>query len=121
MASNASKGQKQQAMENISMRRHQSKNRPNLLLSLLSMFLHIFQCFSALIASSSSPRLAPDVEQARPATSGEEDLQLQLALAMSREESEKVPLRHAHVCTHTHTHKPPHSPSVKKDGTHVIC
>uniref|UniRef100_A0A3Q0R3S8 Epsin 3 n=1 Tax=Amphilophus citrinellus TaxID=61819 RepID=A0A3Q0R3S8_AMPCI len=40
--------------------------------------------------SSSSPRLAPDLEQARPATSGEEELQLQLALAMSREESEKT-------------------------------
>uniref|UniRef100_A0A3B4UN51 Epsin 3a n=1 Tax=Seriola dumerili TaxID=41447 RepID=A0A3B4UN51_SERDU len=42
-------------------------------------------------SSSSSPRLAPDMEQARPATSGEEELQLQLALAMSREESEKPP------------------------------
>ncbi|KAM6914270.1 epsin-3 isoform 3-T4 [Lycodopsis pacificus] len=40
-------------------------------------------------SSSSSPRVAPDMEQARPATSGEEELQLQLALAMSREESEK--------------------------------
>lgn len=52
------------------------------------------------IASSSSPRLAPDLEQARPATSGEEELQLQLALAMSREESEKVPLTeliHTHI------------------------
>ncbi|XP_056256837.1 epsin-3 isoform X5 [Seriola aureovittata] len=43
-------------------------------------------------SSSSSPRLAPDMEQARPATSGEEELQLQLALAMSREESEKEQL-----------------------------
>ncbi|XP_062294238.1 epsin-3 isoform X2 [Scomber scombrus] len=42
-------------------------------------------------SSSSSPRLAPDLEQARPTTSGEEELQLQLALAMSREESEKPP------------------------------
>uniref|UniRef100_A0AAY4BMZ0 ENTH domain-containing protein n=1 Tax=Denticeps clupeoides TaxID=299321 RepID=A0AAY4BMZ0_9TELE len=41
-------------------------------------------------SSSSSPQLAPDLEQARPQTSGEEELQLQLALAMSREESEKV-------------------------------
>ncbi|XP_051988007.1 epsin-3-like isoform X2 [Xyrauchen texanus] len=41
--------------------------------------------------SSSSPHLAPDLERARPQTSGEEDLQLQLALAMSREESEKPP------------------------------
>ncbi|XP_072225734.1 epsin-3 isoform X1 [Leuresthes tenuis] len=42
-------------------------------------------------SSTSSPELAPDLEQARPATSGEEELQLQLALAMSREESEKPP------------------------------
>uniref|UniRef100_A0A3Q3WQG0 ENTH domain-containing protein n=1 Tax=Mola mola TaxID=94237 RepID=A0A3Q3WQG0_MOLML len=41
-------------------------------------------------SSSSSPQVAPDLEQARPATSGEEELQLQLALAMSREESEKT-------------------------------
>uniref|UniRef100_A0A3B4UM56 Epsin 3a n=1 Tax=Seriola dumerili TaxID=41447 RepID=A0A3B4UM56_SERDU len=55
-------------------------------------------------SSSSSPRLAPDMEQARPATSGEEELQLQLALAMSREESEKVPLTGiSHTHTHTHT------------------
>ncbi|XP_062871649.1 epsin-3 isoform X2 [Trichomycterus rosablanca] len=40
-------------------------------------------------SASSSPHLAPDLEQARPQTSGEEELQLQLALAMSREESEK--------------------------------
>ncbi|XP_035471070.1 epsin-3 isoform X3 [Scophthalmus maximus] len=44
---------------------------------------------SSFNSSSSSPHLAPDLEQARPATSGEEELQLQLALAMSREESEK--------------------------------
>ncbi|XP_067332434.1 epsin-3 isoform X2 [Channa argus] len=44
---------------------------------------------SSFHSSSSSPRIAPDLEQARPATSGEEELQLQLALAMSREESEK--------------------------------
>ncbi|KAM9393728.1 epsin-3 isoform 2-T2 [Pholidichthys leucotaenia] len=44
---------------------------------------------SSFHSSSSSPQLAPDLEQARPATSGEEELQLQLALAMSREESEK--------------------------------
>lgn len=46
---------------------------------------------SSFHSSSSSPRIAPDLEQARPATSGEEELQLQLALAMSREESEKPP------------------------------
>ncbi|XP_061568419.1 epsin-3 isoform X2 [Cololabis saira] len=44
---------------------------------------------SSVHSSTSSPQLAPDLEQARPATSGEEELQLQLALAMSREESEK--------------------------------
>ncbi|NWI66488.1 EPN3 protein, partial [Todus mexicanus] len=42
-------------------------------------------------ASSSSPRFASDLEQARPQTTGEEELQLQLALAMSREEAEKKP------------------------------
>ncbi|XP_047427616.1 epsin-3 isoform X2 [Mugil cephalus] len=46
---------------------------------------------SSFRSSSSSPQLAPDLEQARPTTSGEEELQLQLALAMSREESEKPP------------------------------
>ncbi|XP_036944789.1 epsin-3 isoform X2 [Acanthopagrus latus] len=46
---------------------------------------------SSFYSSSSSPRVAPDLEQARPTTSGEEELQLQLALAMSREESEKPP------------------------------
>ncbi|KAM8845157.1 epsin-3 isoform 2-T4 [Spinachia spinachia] len=45
---------------------------------------------SSFNSSSSSPRLDPEMEQARPATSGEEELQLQLALAMSREESEKL-------------------------------
>lgn len=52
----------------------------------------------ASTASSSSPRAASDLEQARPQTSGEEELQLQLALAMSREESKKV----GHYKTHTH-------------------
>lgn len=46
---------------------------------------------SSFHSSSSSPRLAPEMEQALPSTSGEEELQLQLALAMSREESEKPP------------------------------
>lgn len=50
--------------------------------------LHLF--FFSLLASSSSPRFASDLEQARPQTTGEEELQLQLALAMSREEAEKV-------------------------------
>ncbi|XP_016125495.1 epsin-3-like isoform X2 [Sinocyclocheilus grahami] len=44
---------------------------------------------SSVNSSSSSSHLAPDMERARPQTSGEEELQLQLALAMSREESEK--------------------------------
>ncbi|XP_072319042.1 epsin-3 [Eucyclogobius newberryi] len=44
---------------------------------------------SSFNSSSSSPRAASDLEQARPQTSGEEELQLQLALAMSREESQK--------------------------------
>ncbi|XP_018560183.1 epsin-3 isoform X1 [Lates calcarifer] len=46
---------------------------------------------SSFHSSSSSPQLAPDLEQARPTTSGEEELQLQLAIAMSKEESEKPP------------------------------
>ncbi|KAK1162216.1 epsin-3-like isoform X1 [Acipenser oxyrinchus oxyrinchus] len=44
---------------------------------------------SSYNSSSSSPHLNSDLEQARPQTSGEEELQLQLALAMSREECEK--------------------------------
>ncbi|KAM6317662.1 epsin-3 isoform 3-T3 [Podargus strigoides] len=44
---------------------------------------------SSFNSSSSSPRFASDLEQARPQTTGEEELQLQLALAMSREEAEK--------------------------------
>ncbi|NXP18362.1 EPN3 protein, partial [Scytalopus superciliaris] len=47
---------------------------------------------SSFNSSSSSPRFASDLEQARPQTTGEEELQLQLALAMSREEAEKKPL-----------------------------
>lgn len=49
----------------------------------------LWPCWSSA-ASSSSPRYTSDLEQARPQTSGEEELQLQLALAMSREEAEKV-------------------------------
>ncbi|XP_061587909.1 epsin-3 isoform X2 [Cololabis saira] len=49
---------------------------------------------SSFNSSSSSPRAASDLEQARPQTSGEEELQLQLALAMSREESQKE--QHCH-------------------------
>ena len=44
-------------------------------------------------ASSGTPPLTRDlsseIEQARPQTSGEEELQLQLALAMSREEADE--------------------------------
>lgn len=57
---------------------------PQVLMLLLPLFLFY------LPASSSSPRFASDLEQARPQTTGEEELQLQLALAMSREEAEKV-------------------------------
>uniref|UniRef100_A0A3Q4IBM6 Epsin-3-like n=1 Tax=Neolamprologus brichardi TaxID=32507 RepID=A0A3Q4IBM6_NEOBR len=56
---------------------------------------------SSFNSSSSSPRAASDLEQARPQTSGEEELQLQLALAMSREESQKVK---QHTTIHIHTH-----------------
>nr|XP_051681510.1 epsin-3 isoform X2 [Oryctolagus cuniculus] len=44
---------------------------------------------SSYNSSSSPPRYTSDLEQARPQTSGEEELQLQLALAMSREEADK--------------------------------
>ncbi|XP_038227642.1 epsin-3 isoform X3 [Dermochelys coriacea] len=44
---------------------------------------------SSFNSSSSSPQHTSDLEQARPQTTGEEELQLQLALAMSREEAEK--------------------------------
>ncbi len=60
--------------------------------SFLNQSKRLNQAFSLffLPASSSSPHLAPDLERARPQTSGEEELQLQLALTMSREENEKV-------------------------------
>ncbi|KAM4536108.1 epsin-3 isoform 2-T4 [Fundulus diaphanus] len=44
---------------------------------------------SPSFSSAPSSRLDPDLEQAIPGSTGEEELQLQLALAMSREESEK--------------------------------
>uniref|UniRef100_A0A3Q3E4D9 Epsin 3b n=1 Tax=Labrus bergylta TaxID=56723 RepID=A0A3Q3E4D9_9LABR len=50
---------------------------------------------SSFNSSSSSPRAASDLEQARPQTSGEEELQLQLALAMSREERDESLLQKA--------------------------
>ncbi|XP_041033541.1 epsin-2-like isoform X6 [Carcharodon carcharias] len=39
---------------------------------------------------STSPKISSELEQTRPQTSGEEELQLQLALAMSREEAEQI-------------------------------
>ncbi|XP_073737897.1 epsin-2 isoform X2 [Callorhinus ursinus] len=44
-------------------------------------------------ARATSPRVSSELEQARPQTSGEEELQLQLALAMSREVAEQVGAR----------------------------
>lgn len=43
--------------------------------------------------TATSPRVSSELEQARPQTSGEEELQLQLALAMSREVAEQVSSR----------------------------
>uniref|UniRef100_A0A3Q4I5B7 Epsin-3-like n=1 Tax=Neolamprologus brichardi TaxID=32507 RepID=A0A3Q4I5B7_NEOBR len=69
---------------------------------------------SSFNSSSSSPRAASDLEQARPQTSGEEELQLQLALAMSREESQKVK---QHTTIHIHTHLALPSPvTIETDG-----
>ena len=45
--------------------------------------------------TATSPRVSSELEQARPQTSGEEELQLQLALAMSREVAEQVGARRA--------------------------
>uniref|UniRef100_F7IJ29 Epsin 2 n=1 Tax=Callithrix jacchus TaxID=9483 RepID=F7IJ29_CALJA len=45
-------------------------------------------------ARATSPRVSSELEQARPQTSGEEELQLQLALAMSREVAEQEEARH---------------------------
>ena len=43
-----------------------------------------------MCVSATSPNAGSELEQARPQTSGEEELQLQLALAMSREAAEQV-------------------------------
>uniref|UniRef100_A0ACB8FJF9 Epsin-2 n=1 Tax=Sphaerodactylus townsendi TaxID=933632 RepID=A0ACB8FJF9_9SAUR len=43
----------------------------------------------ACLLRTTSPRVSSELEQARPQTSGEEELQLQLALAMSREVAEQ--------------------------------
>ncbi|KAL0993550.1 hypothetical protein UPYG_G00109570 [Umbra pygmaea] len=76
-------------------------------------------------ASSSPLRASSDLEQARPQTSGEEELQLQLALAMSREESEKPPppvdldehtqLQFIMSLSKEETHKPAPPPPVAED------
>ncbi|XP_073492499.1 epsin-2 isoform X2 [Aquarana catesbeiana] len=47
---------------------------------------HGFMCD---VLTATSPRVSSELEQARPQTSGEEELQLQLALAMSREVAEQ--------------------------------
>ncbi|ELK15740.1 Epsin-2 [Pteropus alecto] len=44
---------------------------------------------STMMGIATSPRVSSELEQARPQTSGEEELQLQLALAMSREVAEQ--------------------------------
>lgn len=59
---------------------------------LLSMNL----CFA--FPTATSPRVSSELEQARPQTSGEEELQLQLALAMSREVAEQVVPRDTVCC-----------------------
>lgn len=51
-----------------------------------------------LTLSATSPN-ASELEQARPQTSGEEELQLQLALAMSREAAEQVRLQPMKITT----------------------
>lgn len=87
-------------------------------------------------ASSSSPRYTSDLEQARPQTSGEEELQLQLALAMSREEAEKVRPRNPTVVGRGWArgrmpgspsaltqacHLKPHSCTQGQHKTHCLC
>lgn len=55
------------------------------------MLLHTgwLMTFSRSLVAT-SPNVGSELEQARPQTSGEEELQLQLALAMSREAAEQV-------------------------------
>lgn len=55
---------------------------------------HVF----SLCLTATSPNAGSELEQARPQTSGEEELQLQLALAMSREAAEQV---RVHICKST--------------------
>lgn len=79
-------------------------------------------CLGPSAASSSSPRAASDLEQARPQTSGEEELQLQLALAMSREENQKVK-HHTHImiCVISLSSLPPHTHSSSVFEPHTRC
>lgn len=54
---------------------------------------NVIVCVFCLFLAT-SPNASSELEQARPQTSGEEELQLQLALAMSREAAEQV---HCHL------------------------
>ena len=58
---------------------------------------------------ATSPNMGSELEQARPQTSGEEELQLQLALAMSREAAEQV---NTHIQLHGHVRMSISSPIV---------
>lgn len=61
----------------------------------LTLFFAVFSAETAgfCLPTATSPRVSSELEQARPQTSGEEELQLQLALAMSREVAEQVGAR----------------------------
>lgn len=52
--------------------------------------IHCLFFFLSFFPLATSPNASSELEQARPQTSGEEELQLQLALAMSREAAEQV-------------------------------
>lgn len=56
----------------------------------IALFLHVMTPLHPSHFTATSPRVSSELEQARPQTSGEEELQLQLALAMSREVAEQV-------------------------------
>lgn len=61
----------------------------------LTLFFSVFCAETAgfCLPTATSPRVSSELEQARPQTSGEEELQLQLAMAMSREVAEQVGAR----------------------------
>lgn len=59
--------------------------------------------FVCVFHSATSPNANSELEQARPQTSGEEELQLQLALAMSREAAEQVQSPPAQLLYGTHS------------------